>query len=148
MGIFVPPNYKATKTVPAVPGLHPELKIVYKLMSAKDRSMRQNKLSQSKQADVHEALDLNLINAHLVSINGMNNSAFASGLWLITPQMVTELRPAVRRILVDLILGETHEDPGPANQLDVQPPEPPPTITVNCASGSTSFAVSPGPRGV
>lgn len=135
MGLFVLPNYTATKTVPAVAGLHPPLKVIYRLASSKERCLYKTKAAASN-VDAFELFESDLICKHLVSINGINNPTHASGPWLVTKTQISELRPSVRQIVIDLILGKTPEDPGAAEKLDVAPVEPPPVVLVNSFSGS------------
>jgi hypothetical protein len=137
MGIFVGPGYKATKTIPAVPGLHPPLLIVFTLASAKDRCLQRTK-SATANADAYEIFEVDLISRCLVSINKINSQGHPlaqSGTWLITRERISELRPAVRKILLDLILGITPEDAGQAEKPDIPPVEPK-GVAVNSSSGS------------
>lgn len=98
-GLFIDDGYTQTRTVPAVAGLHPDLTVVFRPALARERHAYRQRLAVPDPAviDAHEA---DLITRHTVSVNGGP---------LDRPK-VDRLKPAVRAILVDLVLGYTPAD--------------------------------------
>ncbi|AWM35907.1 hypothetical protein GobsT_63600 [Gemmata obscuriglobus] len=93
--LLITDGYTAVRTVPAVPGLHPELTISYRPALAKERHVFRQKMA-SPDAAVHEAAEADLIRRQLVSINGREYR---------DPDKVARLVPAVRAWAANLILG-------------------------------------------
>lgn len=97
--IYIDDGYTAEKTVPAVPGLYPELRIVYRPALARERyawAIRR----QAGDATSLEQSEAELIAKYTVSVNGDR----------VTREQAGRLKPAVRVILTDLILGYSPED--------------------------------------
>jgi hypothetical protein len=98
--LFIDDGYTATKTVPAISGLYPELKITYRPALSKERHAYRIK-SQSADALVVDSHETELIAKFVVAINGRETK---------DKEKVARLKPAIRALMVDLVLGYTPED--------------------------------------
>lgn len=96
---FIDDGYTAEKTVPAVPGLYPELKVFYRPALANERYAWRIKAQSPDPAALANA-EAELHAKYVVSLNGDR----------LTRETAAKLKPAVRSILTDLILGYTPAD--------------------------------------
>lgn len=94
--LFIQDGYTRTQTLPAVPGLHPEVRVAYRPALARERHAYAAKLAtrDAAQADQHEC---DLIVRHVAELNGQPPAAWRD--------KVAKLVPAVRQQLLDLVLG-------------------------------------------
>lgn len=99
-GLFLDDGYTAHRTLPAAPGLHPELRVQYRPALAKERIAYRAKLAGADPAAV-DSFEIDLIARHKVVVNGSE---------LRDKERLKQLRPAVRSHLLDLILGYAPED--------------------------------------
>jgi len=92
--ILIDDGYTTTRNIPGVPGLHPDLCIMYRPALTKERIIYRSRNSSADPSviDLHE---VELIGKFLVSINGKE----------LKKEEVARLKPAVRAHIVDLILG-------------------------------------------
>lgn len=93
--LYVEDGYTATRTLPAVPGLHPELAIMFRPALDKERNAHRLK-SQSADPAVIDNYTTDLIIRHVVSLNGEEVKDKAR---------VAKLKPTIRSYMVDLVLG-------------------------------------------
>lgn len=93
--LYVDDGYTATRTIPAVPGLHPDLTVMFRQALDKERNAWRLK-SQSSDPAVIDNHTTDLIVKFTVSLNGEE---------LKDKAKVAKLKPAIRGYLVDLILG-------------------------------------------
>jgi len=98
--LMIEDGYTATRTIPSVAGLHPELRVMYRPALAKERLNYRAKGGSGDPTvlDVHE---VELIVKHLVSVNGQE---------FRDKEKVARLKPTIRQHLVDLVLGFAPED--------------------------------------
>jgi hypothetical protein len=95
-------GYTETKTVPAVPGLHPELKFTYRPALSRERVAYRNKLAVGDPEAV-EKHETDLIVKYAVALNGEP---------VKDKERVGRWKPHVRGIVIDLILGYAPADEG------------------------------------
>lgn len=93
--LYIEDGYTATRTIPAVPGLYPELRITYRPALDKERNAHRLK-GQSSDPAVLDGYNTDLIIKHIVSVNGEEMKE--------KPKVAT-LKPAIRGHCVDLVLG-------------------------------------------
>lgn len=93
--LLINDGYTATKTVPAAPGLHPELRIVYRPALHRERIVYRQK-GASPDPDVLEACEVALLMKYLVSVNGHEYK---------DKDRAARLLPVARVYAVNLILG-------------------------------------------
>lgn len=98
--LFITDGFTQVRTVPAVPGLHPDLRFVYRPALDRERNAYRLK-GQSADPAVLDAHQTDLIVKYTVSLNGQE---------LKDREKVTRLKPAIRGYLTDLILGYTPAD--------------------------------------
>lgn len=99
--LFIDDGYTLTRTIPAVPGLHPELTIMFRQALDKERHAFRLK-SQSSDPTVLDGHTTDLIMKYGVSVNGedlKNDKA-----------KVAKLKPPIRAYLADLILSYAPAD--------------------------------------
>lgn len=99
MPIYIEDGFTVTKTIPARPGFHPGVKIVYRPALAKERHGYRAKLG----ADTIDAFENDLILRHAVSLN---DEAIEKG-------KVSRLHPEIKGELVNLILSVEPPDLSP-----------------------------------
>lgn len=93
--LLIADGYTTVRTVPAVPGLHPELRVCYRPALARERHVYRQKMAGPDPA-VFEAGEIDLLARHLVSINGTEYRE---------KEKLARLVPAVRLWAANLILG-------------------------------------------
>lgn len=93
--LFIDDGYTETRTIPAVPGLYPEMRVVYRPALDRERNAWRIKGQSADPAVLDQHLT-DLIIKYTVSINGQE---------LKDKDKVTRLKPAIRGHLSDLILG-------------------------------------------
>jgi hypothetical protein len=98
--LLIADGYTATKTIPAAPGLHPELTIVYRPALMRERHVYRQKQNSYDPA-VLEAGEVELLAKYLVSINGQD---------IKDKDKLSRLRPVIRTYAVNAILGYEAED--------------------------------------
>lgn len=98
LSIFIDDGYTATKTLPAAPGLHPEVQVQYRPCLGRVRTEHQY-AAQTGAEKVAEFED-RLLAKHVTGLNGESIDAAKAG----------RLKPALRGKLLDLILGYAGED--------------------------------------
>ena len=100
--IDIPDGYTTTRTVPGIPGLHPELTIVYRPALARERIAYRSK-SNSSDPTVLDLHEIDLVQKYTVSLNGRT---------LAVKDEIARIKPIVRQHIVDLILGYIPADEG------------------------------------
>lgn len=95
MPLTIEDGYTETRLVPSTPGLHPELRIVYRPCLDRERAAFRLK-NQSTDPTVIDNHTTDLITGYVVSINGEEFKDKARA---------AKLRPAIRAYCVDAILG-------------------------------------------
>ena len=98
--LFIDDGYTASKTIPQVSGLYPELKVTYRPALSRERHAYRIK-SQSVDPAVVDNCETDLICKFVVAINGTE---------LKDKEKVARLKPSIRAQLVDLVLGYSAED--------------------------------------
>lgn len=98
--LWIEDGYTATKTVPAVAGLYPELKITYRPALSRERHAHRIKV-QTPDPVVIDNHETDLIVKFVVAVNGKE---------MKDKDRVARLKPAIRAHLVDMVLGYTPED--------------------------------------
>lgn len=93
--LFIEDGYTATRTIPAVPGLHPDLTVHFRPALDKERAAYRLK-GQSSDPAVIDNHTTDLIVKFVVSLNGEEFK---------DKGRVAKLKPVIRGYLVDLILG-------------------------------------------
>jgi hypothetical protein len=93
--LFIDDGYTQSRTIPAVPGLHPDLTVMYRPALDKERAAYRLK-SQSSDPAVIDNHTTDLIVKFIVSVNGEE---------MKDKPRVAKLKPAIRAYLVDLVLG-------------------------------------------
>lgn len=98
LGFFIDDGYTATKTLDAVPGLHPEAVVTYRPALARQRTEFQfaGQMGAEKSNEAEERL----LVKQMVSLNGTPLNA----------ETVKLVKPALRAKLLELVLGYTGED--------------------------------------
>lgn len=97
--LYIEDGYTQTRTVPAAAGLYPELVVVYRPALARERKAYHAK-GQSPDPAVLDNHETDLIGKYVVSVNGGE----------MEKGKTARLKPAVRAILVDLVLGYAPAD--------------------------------------
>lgn len=95
--LFIDDGRTVTDHVPAVPGLHPAVEIVYRPALARERHVYMTKLG-SQNPDVIEAYENDLIARHAISVNDVD---------MKDKDRARRLHPTIRTQLIDLILSYT-----------------------------------------
>ncbi len=98
--LFIDDGYTLTRTIPAVPGLHPELTIVFRQALDKERVAYRLK-GQSADPAVIDNHTTDLIVKYVLSVNGEE---------LKDKAKVAKLKPPIRAHLADLILSYAPAD--------------------------------------
>lgn len=93
--LLIADGYTAVRTVPAAPGLYPELVVTYRPALARERHVYRQKMA-GPDPSVFEAGEVDLVARHLVSINGREYR---------DKDKIAKMVPAVRLWVVNLILG-------------------------------------------
>jgi hypothetical protein len=93
--LFISDGFTLSRTVPAVPGLHPDLTIMFRQALDKERAAYRLK-GQSSDPAVIDNHTTDLITKFVVSVNGED---------MADKKRIATLKPAIRAYLVDLILG-------------------------------------------
>lgn len=98
--LWIDDGYTQTRTVPAAPGLYPDLVVVFRPALSRERKAYHQKGANPDPAvlDNHET---DLIARYVASLNGQE---------LKDKDRLARLKPAVRAILVDLVLGYSPAD--------------------------------------
>ncbi len=99
-GLFIDDGYTGTKTLPAAPGLYPEVAVQYRPALARVRTEHQfaAQLGAEKVGEFEDRL----LAKQVVSVNGEPLDAAKAG----------RLKPALRAKLLDLVLGYAGADEG------------------------------------
>jgi hypothetical protein len=105
--IYIDDGYTQTKTVPGVAGLYPELVVVFRPALARERKAYHQK-GQSPDPGVLDTHETELIAKYVVSVNGGE---------VKDKDRTARLKPAVRGILVDLVLGYAPADEYAAGKI-------------------------------
>jgi len=92
--IFIDDGYTQTRTIAAVPGLHPQLTIIYRPVLSKDRWAFRHKVASVDSA-VADNAEKELIGKQCVSLNGE----------VLDKKKIAILKPTVQQHIVDSILG-------------------------------------------
>lgn len=92
--IFIADGYTGTRTIPAVPGMHPELRVVFRPALAVVRLQYRAVLS-SGDHDAAIRRENELFAKHVLTINGVELPA----------GQLSQMKPKVRADLLNLILG-------------------------------------------
>jgi hypothetical protein len=100
--LFINENQTETRTIPAQPGLHPDLTLVYRPALGLERIAYRAK-GASPDPNVLNQHEVDLVAKYAVSINGQE---------LRDKDRVARLKPVIRQYLVDLILGYAAADEG------------------------------------
>ncbi len=98
MNLFIDDGYTATKTIEAVPGLHPAASIVYRPALHSRKRLWQHAAGSS--AEAQAKADVEVIAEHVVSINGQP----------LPKEKVGKLWPALTAKILDLVLGYAGSD--------------------------------------
>jgi hypothetical protein len=98
--LYIDSNAQLTKTVEAVPSVHPALKIVYKLALSKERHAVKAKANSGDPSAI-DAAETDVIFRYVVTINGQPPGG---------KDKVARIRPVVRNICLELVLGYVAED--------------------------------------
>lgn len=98
LSLFIDDGYTATKTIPAAPGLHPDVHVQYRPCLARVRTEHQY-AAQVGAEKVSEFED-RLLAKHVLGLNGDSLDAAKAA----------RLKPALRGKLLDLILGYAGSD--------------------------------------
>lgn len=98
LSLYIDDGYTATKTLPAAPGLHPEVAVRYRPALARVRAEYQ--YAANAGADKLSAFEESLLARQRVELNGEP----------LDPARAARLKPALRQKLLDLVLGYAGED--------------------------------------
>jgi hypothetical protein len=96
--LFIEDGFTRSHTIPAVAGLHPEVKVEYRPALAKERTAYGAKTA-SKDVDAIDRHECDLIARHVLKINGEEKVNWK--------EKVGRLHPTVRNTLIDLVLSYT-----------------------------------------
>lgn len=97
--LYIDDGYTAHRTIPAVAGLYPELRVDYRPALARERYAYKRKLDGAD-PDATIAHESELIAAHVKLLNGE----------ALEKKKLAAMKPAVRSHLIDLVLGYLPED--------------------------------------
>lgn len=97
-GLFISDGYTATKTLPAAPGLYPEVVVQYRPALARVRTEHQ--FAAQLGAEKASEFEDRLLARQVVTLNGEALEAGKAG----------RLKPALRGRLLDLVFGYAGED--------------------------------------
>ncbi|AWM38133.1 hypothetical protein GobsT_37740 [Gemmata obscuriglobus] len=104
--LYIDDGYTLTHDVPAVPGLHPAVRVVYRPALDAERKKYDAKLA-ARDPDAVERHECDLIARHVSEINDEAPGAFRAKL----PKM----HPTVRAVVLNLVLGFT-----PAKRIEAE----------------------------
>jgi hypothetical protein len=96
--LFIEDGFTRTHRIPAVPGLHPAVRVEFRPALAKERAAYGVKLG-SKDPDAVSKYEDDLIARYVLMINGLHREDWKD--------KVARIHPEVRRVLQDLVLGYT-----------------------------------------
>lgn len=97
--IFITDGYTATRTIDAVPGLHPALRVVYRPALAPVR-LGYRVLAEGRDPEAIAKRENELIAKYVLTINGAS----------VPAEKAATLKPSVRSYLLDLVLGYAAAD--------------------------------------
>ncbi len=98
--LFIEDGYSASRTIPGVAGLHPELRVTYRPALGRERLNYRAKLNGGDPATI-DSYEIDALIRHKVCVNGVG---------LTEKEKVAKLRPAIRAHLLDLVFGYLPED--------------------------------------
>jgi hypothetical protein len=94
--LFIDDGFTLTHQMPAAPGLHVAVELVYRPALARERHAYQQKL-EAKNPDAIDQFETELIARQTVAVNGAG----------IDKEKARRLHPTVRSRLIDLVLSYT-----------------------------------------